>query len=132
MKKPRKQFTTYALLHLAIFIFSLSTICAKNAAKYEFLSFDFCLLYAGVILALGIYAIIWQQVLKKIPLTNAFVNKSATLIWSLLWGVAFFGETISLPMITGIFIVFIGVILVITGNSKTNSSADVEKESPDE
>ena len=85
------------------------------------MSFEFIALYAGVIGTLGVYAIIWQQVLKKIPLTNAFVNKSATLFWSLLWGVTLFGETISISMIIGIIIVFIGVILVVVNSPKPNA-----------
>ena len=119
MKQPqlKKLLPTYLLLHLSVFILSLSTICSKFAASQEFMSIGFIALYTGVIVALGIYALLWQQILKKIPLTNAFVNKSATLIWSLIWGISFFNETISASMIVGIFIVFIGVILVITGSN---------------
>ena len=117
-KSLKKTWRSYALLHLAVFILSISTICAKFAASQEFMSFGFIAFYGGVILALGIYALIWQQVLKKIPLTNAFVNKSAALIWSLIWGVTLFGEIVSINMLIGIIIVFIGVILVVTGNTK--------------
>ena len=116
----KKPWQSYALLHLAVFI-SISTICAKFAASQDFMSFNFIALYGGVILALGIYALIWQQVLKKIPLTNAFVNKSASLIWSLVWGVTLFGEIVSINMLIGIIIVFIGVILVITGSQKATN-----------
>ena len=94
MKQPqlKKLLPTYLLLHLSVFILSLSTICSKFAASQEFMSIGFIALYTGVIVALGIYALLWQQILKKIPLTNAFVNKSATLIWSLIWGISFFNE----------------------------------------
>lgn len=133
MKKSESKLPTFALLHLAVFILSLSTICAKFAASQEFMSFGFITLYAGVILALGIYAIIWQQVLKKIPLTNAFVNKSATLFWSLLWGVLFFGETISPSMIIGMIIVFAGVILVVAKSNKNHTKQKASgEETPDE
>ena len=114
----RNKLSTYLLLHLAVFVLSISTICAKFAASQEFMSFGFIALYAGVVGALGIYAIVWQQVLKKIPLTNAFVNKSATLVWSLIWGVSFFGEKVSISMIIGILIVFTGVFLVVSGAEK--------------
>lgn len=114
----RNKLSTYLLLHLAVFVLSISTICAKFAASQEFMSFGFIALYAGVVGALGVYAIVWQQVLKKIPLTNAFVNKSATLVWSLIWGVSFFGEKVSISMIIGILIVFTGVFLVVSGAEK--------------
>ena len=127
--KDKSNIKPFLLLHLAVFILSLSTVCSKFAASQEFRSFNFIALYAGVIIALGIYALIWQQVLKKIPLTTAFVNKSATLIWSLIWGVSFFNETISASMIIGIIIVFCGVILVVTGPKKESQSKQQEVES---
>ena len=117
----KKNISAYLLLHFAVFVLALGTVCSKFAASQEFMSFEFIALYAGVIGTLGVYAIIWQQVLKKIPLTNAFVNKSATLFWSLLWGVTLFGETISISMIIGIIIVFIGVILVVVNSPKPNA-----------
>lgn len=119
----------FLLLHLAVFILSLSTVCSKFAANQDFMSFSFIALYGGVILTLGIYAIIWQQVLKKIPLTTAFVNKSATLFWSLLWGILLFNETISLSMIIGILVVFLGVALVVSGGEKKHAKqTEPEKE----
>ena len=132
--KNKKTASTYLLLHIAVFTLSLSTVCSKFAASHEFMSFGFIACYAGVVGALGIYALIWQQVLKKIPLTDAFVNKSATLIWSLLWGVTLFGETISASMIIGIIIVFVGVILVVTNNPKPTDATKkiTEKESSDD
>lgn len=128
----KRNLSTYLLLHLAVFTLSLSTVCSKFAASHEFMSASFIALYAGVIGALGVYAIIWQQVLKKIPLTDAFVNKSATLIWSLIWGVTLFGETISPSMIIGILIVFVGVILVVSTNSKATAEKTGEDLSNDQ
>ena len=130
--KTPKNFSTYLLLHFAVFVLALSTVCSKFASTQDFMSPGFIALYACVIGALGIYAIIWQQVLKKIPLTNAFVNKSASLFWSLLWGVTLFGETISPSMIIGIIIVFIGVILVVTDSPKPTAKQTSEGKSQDE
>lgn len=126
--------STYLLLHFAVFVLSLGTVCSKFAANQEFMSFGFIALYSGVIGTLGIYAVIWQQVLKRIPLTNAFVNKSATLFWSLLWGVLLFNETITLSMVIGILVVFFGVILVVSGNIKNDSAElyETKKELSDE
>lgn len=117
-KSKKSLAKTYALLHLAVFIMSISSICSKKAAGFEFMSFGFIAFYAGVILALGVYALIWQQVLRKIPLTNAFVNKSALLVWSLIWGVTLFDETVTIQKVIGLIIVFCGVFLVISGSKK--------------
>jgi drug/metabolite transporter (DMT)-like permease len=119
---------TYALLHFAVFIMSMSSICSKKAADFEFMSFGFIAFYVGVILALGVYALIWQQVLRKIPLTNAFVNKSALLVWSLIWGVTLFGEIVTAQKIIGLIIVFCGVFLVISSSKKENKVKEDDDE----
>lgn len=103
----------FLMLHIIVFIYSLSGICSKIAAQQKFMSPKFCLCYAGIIAVLGIYAIAWQQVLKHINLTTAFCNKSAEMIWGILWGVLIFKETISWKMILGAVIVIIGVIIVV-------------------
>ena len=126
MKKENKtnksNAKTYALLHLAVFVMSISSICAKKAGEFDFLSFGFIAFYAGVIIALGVYALIWQQVLRKIPLTNAFVNKSALLVWSLVWGLILFNESITAQKIVGILIVFCGVYLVVSNPKKKETT----------
>ena len=83
------------------------------ASQNEFLSLKFCLFYGMSIFILGIYAIFWQQILKKFDLTTAFFNKAITILWGMLWGVLFFKETITLNMIIGAVIVLIGVGLVV-------------------
>ena len=86
---------------------------SKLAAQNDFLSIKFCLFYGISILILGVYAILWQQVLKRFSLTTAFFNKAVTIIWGMLWGILFFKETITLNMIIGAIIVLIGVGLVV-------------------
>lgn len=115
-KKPTIK--TYLLLHTAIFILALGTICSKNAASQEFLSAKFVMYYGLFIGTLGIYAIIWQQVLKKMPLVTAFCNKSMTIIWGLIFGLLFFGEAITVTKILGAIVVITGVIRVVTADEK--------------
>ena len=62
---------------------------------------------------LGIYAIMWQQVLKKFSLTTAFFNKAVIIIWGMLWGLVFFKEVITVKMIIGATIVLLGVGMVV-------------------
>ena len=40
----------------------------------------------------GIYAIAWQQVIKKFSLSTAYANKSVYLLWSQIWAVVIFHE----------------------------------------
>lgn len=105
-------------LHILLFVFSMSGICSKLAANEEFLSFKFCLCYAGVILILGIYAVCWQQVIKRLPLTTAYANKAITIVWGIVFGVVFFGESINIGKIIGAIVVIAGVITYVTADDK--------------
>ena len=103
----------YVSLHLLLFLFSFCAVFSKLAAQNEFLSLKFIVFYGMSILILGIYAILWQQILKKFNLTTAFFNKAVVVIWGMLWGAIFFQEKITIKMIIGVIIVLIGVGLVV-------------------
>ncbi|MGN1327338.1 MAG: EamA family transporter, partial [Clostridia bacterium] len=96
--------------------FSFCGVFSKLAAQNEFLSLQFCLFYGLSIIILAIYAIFWQQILKHFSLTTAFLNKSVTIIWGMLWGTLFFAEEITVNMIIGAVIVLIGVGMVVKEN----------------
>ena len=100
-------------LNILLVIYSMSGICSKLAGKYDFLSFWFIFFYGLVILNLGIYAIVWQQIIKHLPLTTAYANKAVTIVWGIMWGIIFFGEQIKWNMIVGAVIVIIGVLVVV-------------------
>ena len=108
-----KKINKYVLLHLLLFAYSFCGVFSKLASRNEFLSLKFCIFYGISIIILWIYAILWQQILKKFTLTTAFFNKAVTIIWGMLWGVLFFKETITWNMIVGTIVVLIGVGLVV-------------------
>ena len=110
----KKDYKTFIVLHIMIFLYSCGSVLSKTAAGSEFLSIKFCLCYAGFIVTLGIYAIGWQQVIKRMPLTTAFANKAVTIVWGLLWGMLLFDEDIKIGKIIGAIIVIAGVILFVT------------------
>lgn len=115
MKKPiiRNNNKYIVYLHLLLAVFSLGGVCSKMAAQNEFLSFWWLFWYALVILNLGVYAIVWQQIIKHLPLTTAYANKAITIVWGILWGFIFFQEQIKWNMLVGAAIVICGVILVV-------------------
>lgn len=113
-----KNLKTYILLHTALILYSFEAVFSKTAAAKPFLSLEFCIYYCFVLLIVGIYALLWQQILKNIPLNIAFANKAVTLIWGLVWGVLFFNETITVSNIAGAAIVLVGVLLIVTGGEK--------------
>jgi drug/metabolite transporter (DMT)-like permease len=107
-------------LHILLLIYSLSGICAKYASNAEFMSLEFSLLYGAIIIVLFIYAIGWQQVIKRMDLSIAFANKSITVIWGILWGLLFFGEELILSKIVGALLVMIGCVLYSFSYNKIN------------
>lgn len=98
-------------LHLLLMVYSCSGILSKLAAGCEFFSFEFIALYAGILFLLGLYALGWQQVLKRLPLTTAFSNKAVTIVWGIVWGALFFMEPITVPKVAGAALIIAGVVL---------------------
>ena len=112
---------TLLILHIMIMIYSMSGICSKRAAAVPFLSIEFCLYYCGIILLLGFYAIGWQQIIKRLPLTTAFANKAVTVVWGIVWGVLFFHEKVSIGNVIGAVLVMAGVILFAKSDEKVDA-----------
>ena len=70
------------------------------------------MLYGLEICILGVYAILWQQIIKKFEISVAYANRAMSLLWSIVWAIVFFGEQITLKNIIGVIIVIIGTIIV--------------------
>lgn len=107
----KSHFKTLLVLHIMLMIYSLSGIFSKLAAGEKFLSIKFCIYYGMIILLLGFYAIGWQQIIKRLPLTTAFANKAVTVVWGIIWGVVFFHESITIGKVVGAVLVIIGVVI---------------------
>ena len=121
-KAPNKRAVTLIALHLLLLVYSLSGIFSKNAAHEPFMSLPFILLYGGMLVILFIYAIGWQQILKRLSLSAAFANKAVTVVWGMVWGFFIFGEAISALNLLGAALVIGGVVLY--------AQADAEEQRP--
>ena len=71
----------------------------------------------GNIGVIFIYALLWQQVLKRFELTVAIANKSVTIIWGMIFGLVIFGEGITVKMIIGTVLILSGI-MVLSSESK--------------
>lgn len=111
-----KKYRTLIMLHLMLMVYSMSGIFSKLAAGQAFLSVRFCLYYGMILVLLGLYAIGWQQIIKRMPLTLAFANKAVTTIWGLVWGILFFGEQVSVGKLLGVVLVVAGVAVFSTAD----------------
>lgn len=112
-KNTIKTVIPFIILHIALFILSMGAICSKMAGRQKFLSPKFILFYGLLICILFVYAVIWQQVLKRLSLTVAYASKGVGIIYGMMWGVLIFKETITWNMIVGAVLVLIGVYIYI-------------------
>lgn len=115
-KKKETNIKYLAILHIVLAVYSILGIASKIASGKEFLTLEFCFFYGIVILNLFVYAIFWQQIIKKIPLVTAYANKAVTVIWGIIWGFVFFKEEITPGKILGAFIIILGICLVVSDN----------------
>ena len=123
--KKKTKIRDICILQAVIAVYTLSTVFAKFASGQEFLSFKFILFYGIEILILGVYAIIWQQLIKKFDISVAYANKAMGLLWSIVWAILIFNETITIKNVIGVIIVIAGTIIVNSeddGTLKANSS----------
>ena len=122
MKKSRN-LLSFLFMHTAFLVYTLYPLLGKFATRYEMLSFQFVALYCVVFAILFLYAILWQQVLKRIPLTTAIANKSITIVWGMIFGLLLFGEGISLKMLIGAVLILSGILILSTEKEKPQEDA---------
>ncbi len=108
---PKSERRALIGLHLLLAVYSLSDVCSKTAAGAPFMSFRFLFFYGCVLGLLGVYAIGWQQVIRRLPLTVAFANRAVTVVWGIVWGVLFFQEQVSPMRLAGAALIMAGVVL---------------------
>lgn len=115
MKKLSKQEKwTFLCLQLLLAIYSLGGIFSKLAANQPFLSIKYILYYGVVLFILMLYAVFWQQVIKRLPLIVAYAAKAITVIWGVVWGALIFQEKITLWNVIGALVIVVGIIIVVS------------------
>jgi len=107
----REQGKLWLSLHILILVFSLSSVCSKLAARQEIFTALWFLFYGMVLVILAVYAIFWQQIIKRMPLSTAYANKAATVIWGQLWGLLLFRERITAGKLAGAVLIVLGIVL---------------------
>ena len=100
------------VLNLIFCFYSIGGLCSKLASTHKFLSLEYIFFYGLEILILLIYGVIWQQILKVTPLNLAYPNKAVTVVWSIVWGVAIFGEALTPGKIIGVILIIVGIVLI--------------------
>ena len=122
--KKRIGLADILLLQSAVVVYSLSTVAANLASKYEFLSARYILFFGLEFVILAAYALIWQQMIKRFQLSVAYDNKALTLMWSMLWNFIIFSQGITPFKVVGVVLVVIGVMIMNTGAVKGEGEDD--------
>ena len=92
-------------------IYACTYICMKMASAHEFLTTPYILWIIGAIGVMGIYAVLWQQILARVPLSTAYMFKGTSLVFVLLLSALLFHEGITWQNILGSTIIVSGIIL---------------------
>lgn len=108
----KTKLSSFILMYLSFFIYSISSVCSKLASGHEVASFQYIVFISGTIGILGVYAVLWQQVLKRTELSVAMANKPVVLVFSCLWACLFFHEQLTLRVVIGMILIMTGTIVM--------------------
>lgn len=106
----------FLLLHGTLLLYAVVSVFGKLAGNSMAINdLQPTLLFIGLeFLALAVYAVLWQQTLRRMPLSFAYSNKAVCTLWSCLFGLLFFGETLTWGKAIGLAVVLAGVWLVVS------------------
>lgn len=98
----------------SVAVYSLSGFFTKLAAGCEPLSVVYWGCLAGVVAVLGTYAVLWQLLLKRMPLSRAYMFRSLGVVYGLLIASLVFGEAVTWRNMAGCAIVLCGLWLLLS------------------
>lgn len=116
----KQKIKTILLLEIVFLIYSISSLFSKMATQNDPTIQKIILFYGIALCMLGIYAIIWQQLLKKMPLSVAYSNKGTVVIWGMIWGAIIFKEEITVKMLIGSAIIIVGIVIMMLGEKNND------------
>lgn len=95
----------------AYLLYSFSSVMSKLASRY-FLSAKFFMFLFALIGVMGVYALIYQQLIKRMHLSDIYSFKGIVVIYNLVWAAGIFGEEISIWNLVGSIVILTGIYLV--------------------
>lgn len=100
-------------LQAVIIIYTFSGVFGKLATRgNEWFSTMFFVYVIADFLVLAVYALLWQQALKRFDLHVAYANRAMATVWGLVWAFLIFAESITVWNIVGTAIILAGTFLV--------------------
>jgi drug/metabolite transporter (DMT)-like permease len=110
--KTRLGFWDIVKIQAVVCFFSVIGVLSKTASGFPFLSARFFLIYSLVLSCFMVYAFFWQKLLMRYPLFSVYANRSLLVVWSLIWAVVLFNETVTLFNIIGVVIIIAGILVI--------------------
>jgi drug/metabolite transporter (DMT)-like permease len=92
-------------------LYACVSIFTKYASQSEFMSWGYVWAVVGAISVMGLYAVLWQQVLKCIELSLAYMFKGTSIVFVMLLAHMIFDEQITWNNIIGAIIITFGIVL---------------------
>ena len=115
--KQKIGIASIALLVVAFLVYSTTGVFTKLASGEVFLSIGYLSYFVLVMLTMGIYAILWQIALKRVSLTQAYLFKGTTVLFSLVLAALVFHECITWKNVLGAGLIVFGIVV----NSQSES-----------
>ncbi len=109
-----KNIKDIALLQGVVIIYTISGIMSKKASASGDSLVRFCIFLGLDLMFLGIYAILWQQMIKRFELSVAYANRAMAILWSMIWAAVFFHDDITVKNIIGVLLVAAGTLIINT------------------
>ena len=111
---PTRKITLLSILiiQLGVVIYTGSGICSKMTANYPAMAFMWLFWLGLEVVFLGVYAIFWQQIIKRFDLSIAYANRAFAIFWSTLWAMLIFREKVTPANTIGVIVIFAGIMLV--------------------
>lgn len=101
----------YLFLIISNLLYGCVSIFTKYASQSEFMSWGYLWAVAGAMGMIGLYAVLWQQLLKRIELSLAYMFKGTSIVFVMLLAHMIFGELITWNNIVGAIIIISGIVL---------------------
>jgi len=121
--KKKLTWKDICILQGIVMIFSLTSVTAKFASGQAAFTRGFFLFYGLEVVILGVYALLWQQAIKRIDISIAYANKAMVLLWGLLWSVMIFHDSVTPKKIAGVLFVIAGV-CVLNRDGRSGENAE--------
>lgn len=97
-----------------IVLYTVSSVMSKEASASGDNLLRFLFFFGMEFVILGVYAVLWQQMIKRFELSVAYANRSMAVVWSMVWAVVFFHDTITVQNVLGVVLVVAGTWIINT------------------